>query len=53
MAEWRKGKGTGTWHFCPNCSNWPTSNYDVSYTKPMTGELDYECRSKETNNICR
>lgn len=52
-TEWRKRKGTDTWHFCSNCSNWPTSNYDVSHTKPTSGELDNECRSKQANNACR
>lgn len=50
---WRKRKGTDTWHFCSNCSNWPTANYDVSYTKPTSGELDNECRSKQANNDCQ
>ena len=30
--EWHKRKGTDTWHFCTNCTNWPTSDYEVSYT---------------------
>ena len=53
MKEYRKLKGSDTWHFCRNCSKWPTSNYDSQYTKPTTGELDNECRAKEANNTCR
>ncbi len=52
MPEYRKKKGSDTWHWCKNCSNWPTSNYDSRYTKPTTGELDNECQSKEKNNDC-
>ena len=50
--EWRKHKDTDTWHFCTNCTDWPTSNYDVSYSKPTTGELDNECRAKQANGNC-
>ena len=49
---WRKRKDKDTWHFCKNCSNWPTSNYEEKLTKPTTGELCNECRSKETSGIC-
>ena len=47
----RKG-GYDTWHFCSNCSNWPTSNYDSQSSKPTTGELCNECKSKRSNNNC-
>ena len=53
MAEYRKKKGSDTWHWCRNCSNWPTKDYDVSYTKPTSGELDNECKSKERSGNCR
>ncbi len=52
MVEYRKRKGSDTWHWCKNCSNWPTSDYDVIYTKPITGELDNECRAKEKEGKC-
>ena len=47
----RKG-GYDTWHFCSNCSNWPTSNYDSQTSKPTTGEFCNECKSKRSNNNC-
>lgn len=54
MTEYRKVKGSDTWHWCTNCSNWPTSNYDVwtGTGRPPSGELDNECRGKERNNEC-
>lgn len=53
MPEYRKRKeGSDAWHWCTNCSNWPTSNYDSSPTKPDDGELDNECRAKEKAGNC-
>jgi len=49
---WRRRKGNDTWHFCRNCSNWPTSNYDDKSTKPTTGELCNECLAKKANGNC-
>lgn len=53
MPEYRRKKGSDTWHWCTNCSNWPTSDYDVRYTKPSDGELDNECRAKEKADSCK
>ena len=63
MTEYRKRKDSDAWHWCKNCSNWPTSNYDTVNTsgttssglptRPTTGELDNECRSKEREGNCR
>jgi hypothetical protein len=50
--EYRRKKGSDTWHFCTNCTNWPTSDYEVTYTKPTTGELDNQCRSKQADGVC-
>jgi hypothetical protein len=50
---YRKIKGSDTWHFCTNCSRWPTSNYDQEQSKPTTGELCNECRAKEQNRQCK
>lgn len=52
-SEYRRRKGNDTWHFCSNCSNWPTSNYDSQGQKPASGELCNECRSKKANDNCR
>jgi len=53
MTIYRKKKGSDTWHWCMNCSKWPTSDYDEIYTKPTSGELDNECKSKEAEGNCR
>lgn len=50
--EYRKVKGKDTWHWCKNCGNWPTSNYDSQTVKPTTGELCNECRRKEAAGTC-
>ncbi len=52
MPEYRKLKGHDTWHWCRNCSNWPTSNYDTRNTKPSGGELDNECLAKDKAGTC-
>jgi hypothetical protein len=39
MAQYRKRKDTDTWHFCSNCSNYPTSDYTTSPDKPSSGEF--------------
>lgn len=54
MAKvYRRRKDSDTWHFCRNCTNWPTSNYEETYTKPSTGELCNQCLDKERNGTCR
>ena len=57
MPEYRKKKdGKDTWHWCKNCSNWPTSNYESEWhsgtERPKTGELDNECKAKEKDGKC-
>lgn len=56
MTTYRKRKGKDTWHWCKNCSNYPTSDYDEKtvYTgRPSSGELCNECRGKEKANNCK
>ncbi|MBZ9569982.1 hypothetical protein KQY27_00215 [Methanobrevibacter sp. TMH8] len=53
MVEYRKRKGSDTWHWCRNCSQWPTSNYDSRTSKPTSGELHNECRTKQRDGNCR
>ncbi|MBZ5639204.1 MAG: hypothetical protein LAO51_10695 [Acidobacteriia bacterium] len=52
---YRRKKGSDTWHWCKNCSNWPTTpgTYEEQYTKPTTGELDNECKAKEQAGTCQ
>jgi hypothetical protein len=53
MPQYRKAKDSDTWHWCTNCSKWPTVNYDTSSTKPTSGELDNECKAKEKDGNCK
>ena len=52
-TAYRRRKGGDAWHWCRNCSTWPTSDYDERYTKPTSGELCNECKHKEKNGTCR
>jgi uncharacterized protein (DUF433 family) len=50
---YRKRIGHDTWHFCSNCSNWPTKAESIEQTtKPTTGEFCNECRAKEMAGSC-
>jgi len=53
MANYRRRKGSDAWHFCSNCSNWPTSSYDEQSQKPTTGEFCNECKAKKSAGTCR
>lgn len=44
-SYYRKNLDKNIWHFSKECSNWPTSNYQVSYTKPKDEELCDECKA--------
>lgn len=49
---YRRRKDKDTWHFCTNCSQWPTWNYVEQATKPTTGELCNECKGKRERGQC-
>lgn len=52
-GNYRRRKGNyDTWHFCTNCSRWPTSDYDAQSAKPTTGEFCNECLGKEKAGNC-
>lgn len=51
--KYRRLKGKDTWHWCTNCSNWPTGGYDERDGKPTSGELCNECRAKESARTCQ
>lgn len=51
-ASYRRRTGQVTWHFCSNCSNWPTTGYDSWPERPTNGELCNECESKMLTNTC-
>jgi hypothetical protein len=52
MAEYRRTKGTDTWHWCRNCSNDPKANYDKRDTRPDY-DLCNQCKSKEGAGSCQ
>jgi hypothetical protein len=52
-STYRRKKGSETWHFCANCSNWPAGDYEEQVTAPSTGELCNECRAKRLERNCR
>ncbi len=54
MTEYRRRKNSDTWHWCTNCSNWPTRDY-VTWRgegRPPHGELDNNCKSLEKHRDC-
>ena len=53
MTTYRRKKGSDTWHWCKNCTNWPITDYIISHIKPTSGELCDQCKSKEKNNNCK
>jgi hypothetical protein len=54
MPIYRRLKGSDVWHWCTNCSLWPTTDY-IEVTRagrPFGGKLDNECLAKETAGEC-
>ncbi len=51
-SAYRRKKGQDTWHSCSNCSNWPTSDYELRSETPNTSEMCNECRAKMAVNKC-
>lgn len=50
---YRKRKGSDTWHWCRNCSSWPTSDYDEQYSNPTSGVLCDQCLAMEKAGTCQ
>ena len=48
MPDYRRGPldQRKYWHWCRECSKWPTYDYDVAHTKPKEGEFCPECDEK-------
>lgn len=54
MAEYRRRKDRDAWHWCKNCSNWPTGgNVETRRNRPTSGELCNECKSKDSAGNCK
>ena len=49
MTTYRKRTDKDTWHWCKNCTNYPTEDYrEITVSnRPSYGELCNECRAKE------
>lgn len=53
MAHYVKAQGSDTWHWCRNCTSYPSqvgSTHDGG--RPSSGELCDQCKGKEHNNNC-
>ena len=50
---YRQKKNSDIWHWCKNCTNYPTSNYEERTSKPHRGDLCTQCLSKEKKKICQ
>ena len=52
MTRWRRIKGSDTWHWCENCSNYPESDFEELTKKPLSGKFDDECELLEKEKKC-
>jgi hypothetical protein len=50
---YRRRRDGVAWHFCSNCSHWPTKDYIMTATRPSHKDLCDECRSKKVNDNCQ
>jgi uncharacterized protein (DUF433 family) len=51
-VNYRRRKSGDTWHWCGNCSTWPTSDYEESSSRPTAGELCDECHGRQRAGTC-
>jgi hypothetical protein len=51
-VTFRRRRGSDTWHFCSNCSEWPRADYDERATTPGTGLFCDECIRKRAGGAC-
>ncbi len=51
--EYRRQVGSETWHWCINCRQWPTSDYEFRSDMPTDGDFHEECRNREKEGRCR
>lgn len=52
MATYVQGYGSDNWHWCKNCSNFPTNVAKSQSTRPTSGDLCNQCKSKEREGTC-
>jgi RNase P subunit RPR2 len=51
--EYRRKKNSIKWHYCKNCPNWPTEDYEVRITRPNKNDIDVLCLKKESEFLCK
>ena len=51
--EYRKKIISDTWHFCTNCSQWPTHSYISSEQLPRGQTICNECIVKNQHGDCK
>lgn len=51
-AEYRRKSGADTWHFCANCSHWPTDDFISSKDLPRSHQICNECICKNLEGDC-
>lgn len=51
MAKYVQAEGSDNWHWCQNCSNYPSNIAKSRKTRPRT-DLCNQCKSKEDNGNC-
>jgi len=52
MAKYRQSPDTDIWHWCRNCTRWPTADYVEQDERPAH-DLCNECKAKEALGMCR
>lgn len=56
MPLYVQAPGSDAWHWCKNCSSYPTniakSETHAGKERPKSGELDDQCKAKERNGEC-
>ena len=49
---YRKRNDSDVWHWCYNCTQWPTADFTEGQTKPESATLCDECRAKYKAGEC-
>jgi len=52
LTVYRKRSNTQCWHFCSNCSEWPSDDYQESIDRPAARDLCQECKNKLSKKEC-
>jgi hypothetical protein len=50
---YRKNSGHQTWHFCANCSHWPSEDFQEQPMPLASDELCNECKTLQQERNCR